>query len=583
MAPMRCRALVLVAVCCVACGSTADDARDEGSGQGGSAGAVSGSGGASATGGRDAGRGGDAMSGTGGTNTSGGRSGGGGGNEAGSTGGTQGTGGSVVPAVKAPFDWVGIIGSGQSLSTGCGTAAVGTTQPFHNLKLLDQGPDPKYPIDGSASAKWSLIPLTEPIREAVPGYGTSYEYPNNICKNSDGYGETPHSGMANALSALWAARGESGDYVTAHTVVGVGGVPLSSLNETSRSFAAALSEVRVYKALADAAGKTYGVAGIIFTHGEYDAITGNKQYGSQLYSLWQAYNTSIKAITGQTRDVVLLASQESSIEDGYDGVAVQVWRAGIDHPGQIVCTAPKYAFAAYGVHLPAPGYERIGEKYAEVFDAVVNRGLPWKPVAPNKITRSGAVITAAFDVPNPPLVWDQHLAMPHQTAHMAWAKGRGFEVKDDVGNELAIASTEIQGTNVVVTLAAAPAQGAKLTLGYAVTSDAGPSQWDGGYDGGLHGLLRDSDDFQGYALETIDVKATKGSAMLTPVTSGSFARRGSFDIVTGGGVAADTIVSIVGGDQMNLSSPWTGATGTASLTFRHDQHNYGVHFAMAVP
>ena len=39
--------------------------------------------------------------------------------------------------IRPPFDWVGIIGTGQSLSTGCGTAAVSTTQPFHNLKLFD--------------------------------------------------------------------------------------------------------------------------------------------------------------------------------------------------------------------------------------------------------------------------------------------------------------------------------------------------------------------------------------------------------------------------------------------------------------
>lgn len=31
-----------------------------------------------------------------------------------------------------------------------------------------------------------------------------------------------------------------------------------------------------------------------------------------------------------------------------------------------------------------------------------------------------------------------------------------------------------------------------------------------------------------------------------------------------------------------LSTPWTGATGTASLTFKHDQHNYCVHFSMPV-
>ena len=44
----------------------------------------------------------------------------------------------------SPYDWVGVIGTGQSLSVGCGsTAAINTTQPYHNLKLQDAGPDPK--------------------------------------------------------------------------------------------------------------------------------------------------------------------------------------------------------------------------------------------------------------------------------------------------------------------------------------------------------------------------------------------------------------------------------------------------------
>src|SRR5262249_54417808 len=62
-----------------------------------------------------------------------------------------------------PADWVGIIGTGQSLSVGVqASTAVSTTQPFHNLRLLDEGPAPQYPLDGGGIL--SIIPLTEPIR-----------------------------------------------------------------------------------------------------------------------------------------------------------------------------------------------------------------------------------------------------------------------------------------------------------------------------------------------------------------------------------------------------------------------------------
>jgi len=70
---------------------------------------------------------------------------------------------------KAPFDWVGVIGTGQSLSVGATAGKISTTQPFTNLKLVDNGPDPKYPIDSSGMPQWAAVPLVEPIRTSVPG------------------------------------------------------------------------------------------------------------------------------------------------------------------------------------------------------------------------------------------------------------------------------------------------------------------------------------------------------------------------------------------------------------------------------
>jgi hypothetical protein len=485
---------------------------------------------------------------------------------------------------KPPFDWVGIIGTGQSLSVGWEAGIVSPTQPFKNLKLVDNGPDPKYPIDGGATGQWSVTPLIEPIRKAVAGTGAGYDdsqYPNNIFHYNDSYGETPHAGMANTLSTVWAARAGMGDYITAHSIVGWSGHCLSDIDKKGgkRSFPAAMSEAKIFKKLAEAQGKTYGVGGIILTHGECDAT--NPNYGTGLYQLWQDYNTDIKALTGQKNDVVLLISQQSSTTGGTNSSAVQVWKAGNDHPGQIVCTGPKYAFGQYGLHLPAPGYERVGEKYAEVFDLMVDQGIAWKPVGPNKITRNGAVITLDFDVPNPPLVWDQHLNPPHQTMHTAWAQGHGFEVIDAAKNEVTIQSAEIKGTSVVITLAQAPAQGTMLTVGYALTPDA-PGYTAGGPDG-MHGQLRDSDPFEGYSKETIEASVTNGSPNINDVTQGGFARRAALDIVTGSGLAADTVCAKMNYDQITLSAPWTGATGKAMLTFHHNHYNYAVHFAMAVP
>jgi hypothetical protein len=490
----------------------------------------------------------------------------------------------------APFDWVGIIGTGQSLSVGWESTAISTTQPFKNFTLEDRGPDPKYPIDGAATAQWSLVPLIEPVRQAVspdagtPGYGDS-QYPDDLWDYNGSYGETPHSGMANTLSTLWSARG-MGDYVTAHSVVGWAGHCLSDINKEGgqRAYPASLSEARVFKQLAGAAGKTYGVAGIALTHGECDAMQNNTSYGDGLYQLWQDYDADLKAITGQTRDVVVFASQQSSVYAGYDSSAVQLWKAGNDHPGQIVCTGPKYAYGYIGgLHMPAAGYERLGEKYAEVFDLVVNGGVAWKPLGPNNVSRSGAVITIDFDVPNPPLVWDANLAAPHQTVNTAWAKGQGFEVVDAAMKPVTIQSAAIQGSSVVLVLAQAPAAGTALTVGYALTPDDTTTN-EGGSVQGMRGLLRDSDDFVGYANETIAVQVTKGSAAVTDVARNALAPVATRDLVAGAGVASGTIVAdATDNDHLALSSPWTGSTGTVMLTFHHDHYNYCVHFAMPVP
>jgi hypothetical protein len=562
---------VLVAALAVACGESSEPSDGESApGAGGAPGGGSaGVGGASAGGAQGA------------TDASNGMTGGGG------PGGVNGSGGAIPgPDAgreggvlgKAPFDWVGVIGTGQSLSTGCCDAVpLSTTQPFKNLKLADTGPDPKYPIDGMGMPVWSAIPLTEPIRPWLMGYGTcSYppdncQYPNNIFKT----GETPHSGMANELSAMWRARG--GDYITAHSVVGVGGALLIYIQKGTGSYKAGLSEAKAFTQLAKAAGKTYGVAGIVLTHGESDS--GTVDYGAGIYKLWQDYNADLKAVTGQTRDVVLFASQQSSTPAKGDSSAVQLWRAGVDHPGQLVCIGPKYQYAHLdGLHMTGPGYVGLGEKHAEVFDLVVNQSVPWKPLGPNKVSRAGAVITIDLDVPNPPLAWDTHISASHQGDHTAWSKGRGFEVADGAGADVAIASVEIRGASVVLTLAQAPSAGTMLKLSYVTTADAQ------GFPKGtqLHGALRDSDDFVGYDAEKIQAQVTNGSPDIKG-SAGAFVRRAGRDIVTATGLAAGTIAAAVNGDTITLSAPWTGATGMAELAFHHDLYNYCVQFSMAVP
>jgi hypothetical protein len=136
---------------------------------------------------------------------------------------------------------------------------------------------------------------------------------------------------------------------------------------------------------------------------------------------------------------------------------------------------------------------------------------------------------------------------------------------------LTIVQSVIVGATVVITLASDPGAG-KVIVRYAIArADSGCP----------HGLLRDSDEYVGYDAEDIDVQLTSGSTIATSVVAGSLLRRTGFDVVTGLGVPADTIVARQNtSSSLTLSAPWSGATGPATLSFRHDERNWCVHFVL---
>jgi hypothetical protein len=294
---------------------------------------------------------------------------------------------------------------------------------------------------------------------------------------------------------------QSRDYVTAHTAVGEAGQPISILQKgatdtgsTGRAYAASLFEVAAIARLARAQGKSYGVGAIVLTHGESDATSAT--FEADMVKLWSSYNQDLPPLTGQTTGVPMLLSQQHSAPTGAGSTAVATtaqWRIGVDHPGEIICTGPKYqyAYVSDNTHLTNPDYERLGEKYGQVFHQRVVLGNPWQPLQPTSVERSGRVITVHFHVPVPPLAWDTALPMPHQSAFSEWAQGRGFEVRSGT-TRVTISGVAIAGDSVQITCATdLPASG--LVVGYASTADGtqrpnGTARW---------GQLRDSDPFVG--------------------------------------------------------------------------------------
>jgi len=260
--------------------------------------------------------------------------------------------GSEAP-INLPWDWTGIIGTGQSLSVGArGLPVISTKQPCGNFKL-STGHLP-WPVDPNSS-NLSLVPLVEPIGRLAPQYPSSW--PDNID------GETPHSTMANEITALVRANSDR-DYISVHSAVGEDGQGMVFLKKNAtqkgingRSYVAAMIESKAITRLAKTARKTFGVGAIIVTHGESDA--GNPDYEGELRQLWQDYNTDLSAITGQKQKIQMIVSQQNSCADR---------------------SPSTLASAAKPPTIPCRGGSRAAAKF-RTCPATTCRNMPCSPIA----------------------------------------------------------------------------------------------------------------------------------------------------------------------------------------------------------
>jgi hypothetical protein len=397
------------------------------------------------------------------------------------------------------WDYTGIVGTGQSLSVGAEGNPIPIGQKSDDNLKLSLGAATFPPFDPT-SAALSLVPLVEPIHAYAQVYPSAY--PLNI------NGETPHTVMADQITSLFKQATGGSDYATVHTVVGESGQPMSVIDKAAvevddpdagttmgRAYAATLFEAAAIARLASAANKTYGIGAIVLTHGEADA--SSTTYEKDMLQLWTDYNHDLPAITGQTASIPMLVSQQHSVPSttgsGSTSTLAQ-WHAGVANPGKIVCSGPKYQYPYFSdaVHLTAPGYEQLGEKYGEVYFQTVVLGQTWQPLQPTSVDRAGTVVTVHFHVPVLPLVWDDQLPPPHSTAIPQWATSRGFEISTSGGQPLPITSVEIQGDTVQITCGV-DVSTLSITVGYAFTAEGTPmpggtARW---------GNLRDSDPLVG--------------------------------------------------------------------------------------
>ena len=127
-------------------------------------------------------------------------------------------------ALNLPWDWSGVIGTGQSLAVGDhGRPVKSTNQPYGNLKLSTA--NLPWPVDPGNPAL-TMVPLVEPVGRLSSGYPSSW--PDNIA------GETAHAAMANQISALVQADFHR-EFIGVHGEVGENGQGMPLPQEKRRA------------------------------------------------------------------------------------------------------------------------------------------------------------------------------------------------------------------------------------------------------------------------------------------------------------------------------------------------------------
>ena len=355
-----------------------------------------------------------------------------------------------------------LLGSDAANGTG-GTPLVSVTNSARG-KMFVGG------VNASSGELGSVIPLVATIEGAL--------------------GETPATGLADDLFT----RISNAAFVSAAPIwtlrpAGFGGAIVGSA-----AYALGLSQVTAARSLI---GSTdyLGVLAVAYLQGRDEETWGYAGYAAALQSLQTAYDTDIKAITGQSRDVVLAINQyawdkPATGSQNADPTVAMAWAAVAAHranPSKILLVGPEYRtiqpapYTPYGAHA----HRAMGATISRVLARFKTTGS-WIPLLPLSIARTGAVIDVTFNVPTGPLVLDERRVLNPGMANADNAFG--FKYVDSTSSAYIVSVGLLSATVVRITLNTTPS-GADRTIRYAFNNvDPGAI----GMMAASRGCLRDS-------------------------------------------------------------------------------------------
>jgi len=350
---------------------------------------------------------------------------------------------------------------GQSLTVGAqGLPILSFTQPYFNLTFAG-GPR------GDENDYGGPVPLFEKTVAIAPD-------------GSAGRGETICSGAANYATTLAVLDGRApDDHVIFASTAGHGGYRIDQLVKGAPWYAQLIGHVNAAKAF----GLSYAVHAIGWLQGENDAVSGTQTpyatYRAALEQHQANREADIQAITGQASPVYLLTYQLSYGARTWPAQAkAQLDLAQKNSKFFLVTPCYHFPYAPDQVHLTSVGYKWLGAYFGRAYKQLAIDGKQPRWLNPIAATRRGKVIRVRFEVPQGPLVLD--------VTKLAPTTNLGFRVVDG-STTATISSVAVDGSDVVITLAAVPsgAVSVRYALDYLGTGLA--------ITGGASGNLRDSE------------------------------------------------------------------------------------------
>ncbi|WP_442580705.1 hypothetical protein ACSBOB_01510 [Mesorhizobium sp. ASY16-5R] len=278
------------------------------------------------------------------------------------------------------------------------------------------------------------------------------------------YGSDSATGFADMAKFLWLQRQALASDSTRKfvmTATGRGGRNVLQLSKGTAFFDRTVSGAGLVKAAQDASCL---IAALIAV-GEANVGEGTSyaDYYSQLRQLLDDIDTDISTgVYGQARKPIKMLHQTSggtgSWVNDTTNLAVQMAQLDMaENFSDVVCVGPLYRYSAKSDgHKDGNGYLWKGSMEAKVFDKTNFGGEGWQPLKITKARRRTNEIILSYNVPAPPIKFDDVLAGFTPTTYSK----RGFKVTDlgAGGAEIGIVGTpEIVGkASIRLTLASVP-------------------------------------------------------------------------------------------------------------------------------